>query len=492
MIDYNSFLFILAGLALIGGIVFGLFYNRIFTLAFKVKKQNKNNVQNFHLKRGKEEIEEEEDEERNQITKPNVIKKNFQLLEDEIKIYKFEKDLVSRAIENILDASKNKTIDPFEKDRLLLKYNDQLKKLNKKMEELQSEIDIIKLLDLRHDLVSLIENKISDIDEKINEINFNIKDKSNIAGINNQNKKNTAAAIKNKLKDPSSFYDIEETLDANLNSRKVINYKNSNINKKKETVIEAERKKIVNLKEQVLTALNRLDRAGIIKEEIENEIVVMEESKNKKNFMENEIKKPLQSVQNVYNFNNNNEYANLNENRTSSAGITNKDKISVQKIFNFISQSKNKNNTITSSQITSNPLLKSNNTNTQFTIKNDESTNKLKSENPLIKNQDQRNYNGNKSSNSNSNSNSSSPLFNLLNNSNLKFEYSFNVNDYNKNKDKNKDKQSLGNENTKKFKFSLGSIFSKRNKKEKEIEKKAYYDTNTKKRKDSLSNILDK
>jgi hypothetical protein len=491
MIDYNSFLFILAGLALIGGIVFGLFYNRIFTLAFKVK-QNKNNVKNFHLKGGKEEIKEE-DEEINQITKPNVIKKNFQLLEDEIKIYKFEKDLVSRAIENILDASKNKTIDPFEKDRLLLKYNDQLKKLNKNMEKLQSEIDITMLLDLRHDLVSLIENKISDIDEKINEINFNIKDKSNIAGINNQNKKNTAT-INNKLKDPGSFYDIEETLDANLNSRKVINYKNSNINKKKEIVIDAERKKIVNLKEQVLTALNRLDRAGTVKEEIENEIVVMEESKNKKNFMENEIEKPLQSVQNVYNFNNNNEYANLNENRTSSAaGISNKDKVSIPKIFNFISQSKNKNNTITSSQITSNPLLKSNNTNTQFTIKNDENTNKLKSENPLIKNQDQRNYNGNKSSSSNNSSNiSTSPLFNLLNNSNLKFEYSFNVNDYNKNKDKNKDKQSLDNKNTKKFKFSLGSIFSKRNKKEKEIEKKAYYDTNTKKRKDSLSNILDK
>lgn len=489
MIDYNSFLIILAGLALIGGIVFGLFYNRIFTLAFNVK-QNKNNVKNFHLKGGKEEIKEE-DEEINQITKPNVIKKNFQLLDDEIKIYKFEKDLVSRAIENILDASKNKTIDPFEKDRLLLKYNDQLKKLNKNMEKLQSEIDITKLLDLRHDLVSLIENKISDIDEKINEINFNIKDKSNIAGINNQNKKNTAT-IKNKLKDPGSFYDIEETLDANLNSRKVINYKNNNINKKKETVTDAERKKIVNLKEQVLTALNRLDRAGIIKEEIENEIVVMEESKNKKNFMENEIKKPLQSVQNVYNFNNK-EYANVNENRTSSAGISNKDKASIPKIFNFISQSKNKNNTITSSQITSNPLLKSNNTNTQFTIKNDENTNKLKSENPLIKNQDQRNYNGNKSSSSSSSSNiSTSPLFNLLNNSNLKFEYSFNVNDYNKNKDKYKDKQSLDNKNTKKFKFSLGSIFSKRNKKEKEIEKKDYYDTNTKKRKDSLSNILDK
>jgi hypothetical protein len=489
MIDYNSFLIILAGLSLIGGIVFGLFYNRICTIAFKIK-QNKNNVQNFHLKRGIKEIEEE-NEERNQITKLNVIKKNFQLLEDEIKIYKFEKDLVSRALENILDASKNQTIDPFEKDRLLLKYKDQLKKLNKKMEKLQSEIDITKLLDLRHDLVSLIENKISNIDKKINEINFNIKDKSNITGINNQNKKNTAA-IKNKLKEPGSFYDIEETIDANLNSRKVINYKNSNINKKKEFIIDAERKKIVNLKEQVLTALNRLDRAGTIKEEIQNEIVVMEESKNKKNFIENEIEKTLQSVQNVYNFNNNNnnnnEHVNLNENRTSSADISNKDKVSVPKIFNFISQSKNKNNTIISSQITSNPLLKSNNTDTQFTIENDQSTNKLKSENPLIKNQDQRNYN----SNSSSSKNSTSPLFNLLNNSNLKFEYSFNVNDHNKNKDKNKDIQYLGNESTKKFKFSLGSIFSKRNKKEKEIKKKPYYNTNRKKRRDSLSNILDK
>ena len=122
--------------------------------------------------------------------KPDLIKKNSELIEDELKIYQFEKDLATHAIEKILLASKNKSIDSFEKDRLLLKYKDQLKKLNGKMEKIQSEIDVTRLITLRNDLAFLLDNKISDIDEKIKEINLKIGTNYNIKEILNQNRKN--------------------------------------------------------------------------------------------------------------------------------------------------------------------------------------------------------------------------------------------------------------------------------------------------------------
>src|SRR5829696_5394118 len=157
MVDFDSFLLIAAGLSIIGGIAFGLYYNKIISLFSKLKKDRKQSQ--------KSKVKEEEENE--QKTNSNLIKKNSHLLEDEVKIYQFEKDLVSHAIENILTASKNKSIDTFEKDRLLLKYNNQVKKLNEKMEKIQAEIDVTKLLDLRNDLVSILDNKISVIDKKI-------------------------------------------------------------------------------------------------------------------------------------------------------------------------------------------------------------------------------------------------------------------------------------------------------------------------------------
>src|SRR5687768_17290817 len=185
--DFDSFLLIAVGLSIIGGIVFGLYHNHVISL-FSKRKIDKNQSQNSKFK--EEEEEEEEKVGKEQKNNSNLIKKNLPLLEDEIKIYQFEKDLVSHAIENILAASKNKSIDTFEKDRLLLRYNNQVKQLNEKMEKIQSEIDVTKLIDLRNDLVSLLDNKISAIDEKIKEIKFKIGTNYKILEIKNQNKQN--------------------------------------------------------------------------------------------------------------------------------------------------------------------------------------------------------------------------------------------------------------------------------------------------------------
>lgn len=447
MIDFNSFLLIAAaGLALIGGIVFRLYYNRIFSFPYKVKKNDGNQSRNSR-------VEKEKDGEEGK-TQPNLLKKNFQLLEDEIKIYQFEKELVSHAIENILLASKNKSIDIFEKDRLLLKYNDQLKKLNEKMDKIQSEIDVTKLLDLRNDLASLLDNKISDIDKKIKEINFKIETKSKIRETKNQNKKNSNI---------NSQFDIEEITDANLKSRNIINYKiNNNTNKNKETIIEAERKKIIDLKDQVSAALNRLDRARSIKEDNKDSL--------KKTHDFNDKDQRNQVVVEVV------------ENKISPKIAINEKKVSVPKIFNSIMRFQSKNVTLTpTTKVISNPPLK--NMNQGIITKNyddDESINKIKIGNSFINddNQVKNNYNYNQSS---------SPLSKLLKYSDLKFDHLINAKDFETDIDKTQQQQS--NDKSTKFKFPLGFIFSKSNKEEKEIENRIC-DANTTKRKDSLSNIL--
>ena len=269
MDEADSFLLIISGISIIGGIIFGLYYSRIFSFIFDFNK-NRNLPNNSTTK--KEEQQEKVKEQEDVLnTKPDLIKKKSQLMEDELKIYQFEKDLARHAIENILIASKNNEIDSYEKDRLLLKYKDQLKQLNGKLEKIQSEIDVTELINLRNDLAFLLDNKISDIDQKITEINFKIGTNYKVKEIVNQNRKNTSHES-NKKNINNHFVDnIEETVDSNLNIRELTSYKNNPTQKRKDATIETERKKIDELKDQVLVALNRLDKTENIKIEIDDD-----------------------------------------------------------------------------------------------------------------------------------------------------------------------------------------------------------------------------
>src|SRR5918994_7650902 len=267
MVEVSSFLLIIVGLSMIGGIIFGLYYTTIVSFIFDLKKRRRNPSTNFttiEQEKVKEELENE------LKMKPDLIKKNSELMEDELKIYQFEKDLATQAIEKILLASKNKAIDSFEKDRLLLKYKDQLIKLNGKMEKIQSEIDVTRLINLRNDLAFLLDNKISDIDEKIKDINLKIGTNSNIKDILNHTRKNKSYDDSLKNINNPFFINIEgkgddDDDDDNLNFRELTTYKNNPTQKRQEMVIESERKKIDDLKDQVLVALNRLDKTGDIK-----------------------------------------------------------------------------------------------------------------------------------------------------------------------------------------------------------------------------------
>ena len=82
----------------------------------------------------------------------------------------FEKNLASEAITRVYEASQEGRIDRLDRDRLLVKYKDKLDSLNQRIAHLQPVADFADLKELRNNLVSLIENKISVIDQKLLEM----------------------------------------------------------------------------------------------------------------------------------------------------------------------------------------------------------------------------------------------------------------------------------------------------------------------------------
>jgi hypothetical protein len=79
----------------------------------------------------------------------------------------FEKNLASEAITRVYEASLEGKIDRLERDRLLLKYKQQLDSLNQRIAHLQPVADYADITELRNNLVSLLENKISALDRKL-------------------------------------------------------------------------------------------------------------------------------------------------------------------------------------------------------------------------------------------------------------------------------------------------------------------------------------
>jgi hypothetical protein len=495
MIDYNSFLLIAAGLALIGGIVFGLYSNRIFSLSYKVENKDKNQSQNSKVK------EEEKEEKEQKIAKPNILKRNFQLLEDEIKIYQFEKDLASHAIENILLASKNKSIDIFEKDRLLLKYNDQLKKLNEKMQKIQSEIDVTRLIDLRNDLASLLDNKISDIDEKIKEINLKIGTNYNIKEILTSTRNNKSSDdSKNNSNNPSSFIDIEgttsgEEADNLINYRQLTTYKNNPIQKRKEMIIESERKKIDDLKDQVLVALDRLDQTGDTKIQEQIKDIDTKEFTEARTFLD---KDPLDKDQKKQEINDKNEAAAEEEylhiesdKKPSNTVVQNKSNFPII----FSSQGNFHYDTVTNKATTFDPSSK----NSEGSLKNyvNLNPNTINASNSFgYLDSEKNNYKYNEKT----------PLSNILNHASPNFDHSmkskYDQNYFAKGQRPKDNPTPLGHRNyttstnnNNRFKFPLAFIFSKKWKENEEGKNKKVENSifeAHEERKDPLRNFVDK
>ena len=483
MVDVDSFLLIITGgISIIGGIIFGLYYTRIFSSFIFYLKKNRSKSNNSMATNEENKVKELEDVLK---TKPDLIKKNSQLMEDELKIYQFEKDLATQAIENILLASKNKSIDSFEKDRLLLKYKEQLKKLNERMEKIQSEIDVTKLIILRDDLAFLLDNKISDIDEKIKEINFkigtNYKVKEKVINQDRINKTND-----NSLKNiDNPLVDIEETVDANLSLRELTSYKNNPSHKRKEMMIETEREKIDDLKDQVLVALNRLDKIGDIKMEIDDQPdtkkVIQD---NIFTFTDKDLRNNFQEKLEV----NDKEHLSTQNDKKYVTNLTEKN-LNIPKIFSF-RDVKSENEIVTTNNGTFDPLRKITvegglNNEIDVNLNRINESNSFADVNIKEKNQDH---------------NKKTPLSNILNRNNSRsFNHSIEPKykeTYLSEDQSNKGKQSLNHTNNKNkkniFKLPLAFIFSKITKQDenKKFEERIF--ETKKERRDSLSNIVNK
>jgi uncharacterized protein YoxC len=82
----------------------------------------------------------------------------------------FEKNLTAEAITRVYEAARDGRIDRFERDKLLLKYKQQLDSLNQKVAYLQPVADFSDLKELRNSLVHFLENRVSGLDKKLLEL----------------------------------------------------------------------------------------------------------------------------------------------------------------------------------------------------------------------------------------------------------------------------------------------------------------------------------
>jgi hypothetical protein len=83
---------------------------------------------------------------------------------------KIENDIIKEGIAKIYEAFNDDKISKLEYDRLMVKYTEDLRICDEKIKDLQPIIDIFELKDLRNGLVSLIENRIKNIDEKLDKL----------------------------------------------------------------------------------------------------------------------------------------------------------------------------------------------------------------------------------------------------------------------------------------------------------------------------------
>jgi DNA repair ATPase RecN len=96
--------------------------------------------------------------------------KPFNSAKAELQSLQFEKSLVDEAITKVYEAVQEGRIDSVDRDRLLMKYKHQLDSYNEKIAALQSAVDFVDLKEMRNDIVSLLERRITAIDQKLVEL----------------------------------------------------------------------------------------------------------------------------------------------------------------------------------------------------------------------------------------------------------------------------------------------------------------------------------
>jgi hypothetical protein len=82
----------------------------------------------------------------------------------------FEKNLASEAITRVYEAAQAGRIDRLERDRLLVRYKEQLESLNLRISQLQPAADFAEISELRNNLAGILEERIGAIDRKLQEL----------------------------------------------------------------------------------------------------------------------------------------------------------------------------------------------------------------------------------------------------------------------------------------------------------------------------------
>ena len=146
----------------------------------------------------------------------------------------FEKKLAAEAITRVYEAAQDGRIDRLERDKLLLKYKQQLDSLNQKVAYLQPVADFSDVRELRTNLVSFLEDRISVIDKKLLELS--------------------------KSRPPS-----QDAIDAKANNILVETSKVQPVTPVEQKMFKADEKSIEQLQKEIVQALQHLEQVEIDK-----------------------------------------------------------------------------------------------------------------------------------------------------------------------------------------------------------------------------------
>lgn len=98
------------------------------------------------------------------------VVKPFDNAKAELQSLQFQKRLVGEAITRVYEAVQEGKVDSVERDRLLVRYKQQLDSYNEKIGELQPVVDFTDLYEMRNDITGLLERRITAIDQKLGEL----------------------------------------------------------------------------------------------------------------------------------------------------------------------------------------------------------------------------------------------------------------------------------------------------------------------------------
>jgi hypothetical protein len=197
--------------------------------------------------------------------------KPFSTTKAELQSLLFEKSLLSQSITRVYEASYEGKIDSIERDRLLLKYKQQLDSYDKKIADLQSVVDITELVDMRNGLVSLLEGRITAIDQKLAEISNKYgmstsdiidsspkSDRQAIIGKHDEEKKENGQKLKENHDDRHQSHVANEEVAAVVRGDQKDQKKHNDKEK-----IKTEEKTIDELHKEIMHALSRLEQVEV-------------------------------------------------------------------------------------------------------------------------------------------------------------------------------------------------------------------------------------